>query len=96
MPNWDYTYAGINDSVTLPRDLGFNKVTTIAHIDQSFNVNETTNTVIAKENFATREKSIEQYAEEVGLIYREQILWEYQPNRGNLNGYMLKMWKVNL
>lgn len=96
MPNWNYTYSGINDSVQLPLDLAFNKVTTISHIDQSFNVNESTNTIVSKENFATREKSLEQYAEGVGLIYREQILWEYQPNRGNLNGYMLKMWRVNL
>ncbi|MBU6158872.1 MAG: hypothetical protein KGP35_07570 [Bacteroidetes bacterium] len=96
MPNWNYTYTGINDSIHLPRDLTFGKVATVAHIDQSFNVIESTNTIESRENFATREKSMEQYAEEVGLIYREQILWEYQPNRGNLNGYMLKMWRVNL
>lgn len=101
MDLWDFTFEGINEtekigSLTLP------DVTTITHIDESRNVPLTTDTV-----YASRELSYEKYAKNIGLVYREHVLWENQPRQRTSGvppvvsydpikvGFGVKMWMID-
>lgn len=96
MQNWNYLYANVGTTETIGYDNEiFQNVITIEQINQSINVNEVNNEFISATNFASREKWFEQYAQNIGLIYKEQILWEYQPIKQKKIGFLLKMWRVN-
>jgi hypothetical protein len=96
MPNWNYLYKNVGSTERIGNNnKPFDQVTTIELIDQSINVSENNNDIIAQNNFASREKWVEQYAQDIGLIYKEQILWEYQPVKQKKIGFLLKMWRVN-
>lgn len=103
MSLWEFNYETINNSekinnVTLP------DVTTISHIDVSENVPLKSDTV-----FASRELSLEKYAKNIGLVYREFELWENQPRPRTSGappnvitsydpvriGFGVKMWMIN-
>jgi hypothetical protein len=96
MQNWNYLYknVGTTEIIGYNNEI-FEEVISIEQIDQSINVNEFNNEVISANNFASREKWSEQYAQNTGLIYKEQILWEYQPVKQKKIGFLLKMWRVN-
>lgn len=103
MDLWEFKYGNINKvekigANTLP------DVTTVLHIDSAENVPMKTDT-----SFASRELSIEKYAKNVGLVYREFILWENQPNPRTAGtppnlvitynpvriGFGIKMWMID-
>jgi hypothetical protein len=95
MLNWNYLYKNVGSTEKIGDNIElFKNVITVELIDQSVNVNETNNEVFSLNNFASREKWIEQYAQNIGLVYKEQILWEYQPIKGKKIGFLLKMWRV--
>jgi len=95
MLKWDFTYTdvGITEIVGYNSN-AFENVVTIQQTDQTLNV-DNNNNILVSNSFATREKSIEKYAKNIGLVYREQILWEFQPTKGKKIGFMLKMWRIN-
>lgn len=73
MDLWDFTYQTVNQTERIGnRDIA--NVTTILHIDEARNVPMVTDTI-----YASREYSIDKYAQDIGLVYREHILWENQP-----------------
>ena len=37
-------------------------------------------------SYASRSRSVEKYSKNIGLVYREYELWEYQPNPGGSGG----------
>lgn len=103
MDLWDYTYTGINQSERIgSADLP--DVTTILHIDESRNVPMVTDTI-----YASREYSLEKYAKNIGMVYREHVLWENQPRQRTVGnppnlvitydpvrvGFGVKMWMIN-
>ena len=95
MLKWDFTYTDVGSTEIVGNNSeSFEKVVTIQQTDQALNVDNNNNILIAN-SFATREKSIEKYAQNTGLVYREQILWEFQPTKGKKIGFMLKMWRIN-
>jgi hypothetical protein len=96
MQNWNYYYKEVGSTEIIGNNGDvYNNVITIEQIDQSINVNETNNTIINVNNFASREKWIEKYAQNIGLVYKEKILWEYQPVKQKKIGFLLKMWRIN-
>ena len=75
MDLWDFRYEEVSrpaliGNVTIP------EVTTITHIDETRNVPMVTDTL-----YASKEFSLEKYAKNIGLVYREHILWENQPRQ---------------
>lgn len=101
MDLWDFTFDTINE----PEKIGtttINDVTTITHIDESRNVPMLTDTV-----YASKEFSVEKYAKNIGLVYREHVLWENQPRQRTTGnppvvsydpirvGFGVKMWIVD-
>lgn len=100
---WDFTYTTINQKEKIGTTT-LDSVTTLTHIDKSENVPMVTDTA-----FASRELSLEKYAKNIGLIYREFQLWENQPRKTSSGtppnvvvsfnpvriGFGIKMWMVD-
>ena len=95
MLNWNYFYKEVGGAeiIGYSKDI-YDKTITVELIDQSTNVNDDNNSIISSNNFASKEKWIEKFAQNVGLIYKEQILWEYQPVKQRRVGFLLKMWRI--
>ena len=72
--DWDYTYENKGETVTL-NDLTIDDVVTVTGPDEAANA-----PVMDPGSFGSRTFSREQYAKNIGLVYQELILWEYQPN----------------
>lgn len=86
---WNYTYEGVGESVVVNENLYDNAVTIVQVADSS-------NVPIAfPDGLAYRNHWVEQYAKEIGLIYKEVFMWEYQPpnsgNPGFISGFGLRM-----
>ena len=81
MPFWDYTYQNVDLPLSI-NNFNFDSTITIHQIADSVNVPITEPDGLAYKNYW-----IEQYAKHIGLVYREQIMWEYQPPNGSIPGY---------
>jgi hypothetical protein len=100
MGDWDFTYAGGIAPTETIEDQTYNDVLTVQEDDESYNV-----PVIDPGSYAARSYSIEKYAKNIGLVYREFILWEQQPNpTGNPPnvtydpykvGFGIKLWMID-
>ena len=103
MDLWDFTYQSTGATEKIG-NLTIPDVTTIGHIDESRNVPMTTDTL-----YASREYSLEKYAKNIGLVYREHVLWENQPRQRATGtppnivtsydpvrlGFGVKMWMID-
>jgi hypothetical protein len=93
MKNWDYTYDRFEPSVTYNGET-YSDVWTVEQEDASKNVPITDPQFIA---FKTR--SVEQYAKDIGLVYRQHEIWEYQPNTTGPDpyyiGFGVTMWMID-
>ena len=81
MPFWDYTYQDVDFPLTV-NTFDFDSTITVHQIADSVNVPITEPDGLAYKNYW-----VEQYAKHIGLIYKEQIMWEYQPPNGSTPGY---------
>lgn len=78
---WDYTYQDVNQSMMIGDKLYDNTVTVMQAADSS-NV-----PITYPDGLAYRNYWIEQYAKDIGLIYKEVAMWEYQPPNGGNPGF---------
>lgn len=74
MANWDYTYD-LFEPVSMYEDQTYNDVYTVTSQDKAENYPSNTDTV-----YAARTLSVEKYSKNIGLVYRNQIMVEHQPN----------------
>ena len=75
---WDYTYMNVNAAVTI-NDITYDSTATVLQVADSSNVPIEFPDGLAYKNYWT-----ETYAKNIGLIYKEVVMWEYQPpNSGN-------------
>lgn len=94
MNDWDYVFDKFEATSSISGKT-LNEVYTITQIDESLNAPVT--------NFSTygaRTYSLEKYAKNVGLVSRDYVLWEYQPNTGSAGGgykvgFGVKMWLID-
>jgi hypothetical protein len=86
---WDYTYHDVNQSVTV-NDNVYDSTISVVQVADSSNV-----PIQFPDGLAYRNYWVEQYARNIGLIYKEVVMWEYQPpnsgNPGFISGFGLKM-----
>ncbi len=80
MEDWDFFYDGGPTSFSY-RGNNYSNVITVEETDESLNV-PITNAAA----YAARSRAVERYSKNIGLIYREYEIWEYQPNTGNSAG----------
>jgi hypothetical protein len=93
MEDWDYFFDG--DASTFSyKGINYADVYSIEEADESFNV-----PITDAGAYAARSRSVEKYAKNIGLVYRELELWEYQPNPGGSspykNGFGITMWMID-
>jgi len=72
--DWDFTYENKGETITL-NDQTITDVVTVTGPDESANA-----PVTDPASFGSRTYSLDQYAKNIGLVFQELILWEYQPN----------------
>lgn len=92
MKSWDFTYDIIEPVFTYD-NIDYNDVYTVEQEDFSDNV-----PITLPQVYAIKTRSVEKYSKDIGLVYREYDLWEYQPNpNGNpfYIGFGLKMWMID-
>jgi hypothetical protein len=94
MNNWDYRYDTFEPTTTIGGQ-AVNNVFTIPQVDEALNAPVTSFSSYGARNFA-----VEKYAKSIGLVYRENILWEYQPNANGIGtgyktGFGIKMWMID-
>ncbi|TBR18701.1 MAG: hypothetical protein EPO57_06165 [Chitinophagaceae bacterium] len=93
MNDWNYRYLQFDDSLTIGNKVVKN-IFTLSHIDES--VNAPVSNLAA---YGSKSWSVEKYSKNIGLVYKEFILWEYQPNTGGSTGYKtgfgVKQWIIN-
>ncbi len=94
MPNWDYYYDGGPSSFTY-KGKNYDNVYSVEQDDESFNV--PVNDIRA---YGAKSRAVEKYAKDIGLVYKEFTLWEYQPDpTGGPNfryfGFGITMWMID-
>lgn len=80
MADWDYTYVKTGETLQL-NGVTLNNVVTVQHINESANAPVTQPAAYGYINY-----SVDKYAKDIGLVYEELTMWEYQPNPGG-SGY---------
>ena len=94
MNQWDYNMEAF-ESATVIGNKQINDVYTIFQIDDSFNAPVTDFSIVGLRSLA-----VEKYAKSIGLVSRDFILWEYQPNPGGAGvgyktGFGIRMWMID-
>lgn len=79
--DWDFTYSSTAASIVL-NGQNINNVITLDQVNESINVPITSPAAYASINYA-----IDKYAKDIGLVYQELTMWEYQPNPGGPSPY---------
>jgi hypothetical protein len=92
--DWDYVYDRFENSL-IYRNQTYTDVWTIESADETFNV-----PVVAFDSYGSLIRSVDKYAKNIGLVYREYTLWEYQPNIGQpggpfKTGFGVTMWMID-
>lgn len=80
MGDWEFYYDTFEPSFSY-RNNNYDNVWTVEAADEVYNVPITDPTA-----YAARTRAVEKYAKNVGLVYRQYELWEYQPNPGGTGG----------
>jgi hypothetical protein len=87
--SWNYTYQDVGATETF-NNKTYDSTISVLQIEDSINVPITFPQAIALKNLW-----IEKYAKNVGMVYKEVVMWEYQPpaggNPGFRHGFGLKM-----
>lgn len=74
MNDWDYTYQE-TDGVLSFNGKTYTDILTVEQVDEKENYPNTD-----PSSYASQNRSVEKYAKDIGLVYREYFLWEQQPN----------------
>lgn len=86
---WDYTYSGVNEPAVINDNI-YDSTVTVQQVADSSNV-----PIEFPDGLAYRNYWTETYAKNIGLIYKEVVMWEYQPpnsgNPGFRSGFGLKL-----
>lgn len=92
--DWDYYYDGPSSTFSY-RGNTYNDVFTVEQYDESNNV-----PISSPGSYASKTRAVEKYAKNIGLVYREYELWDYQPNTGlpggpYYTGFGIKKWMID-
>jgi len=77
LEDWEFNYAAKGESLTL-NGKTVNDVLTIEGPDISVNAG-----ITDPASFGSRTLLLDKYAKNIGLVYQEYVMWEYQPNPGS-------------
>ena len=80
MADWEYYYYSFEPSLSY-RNQNYTDVWTVEAADEIYNV-----PITDPSAYAARTRAVESYAKDIGLVFRQYELWEYQPNPGGTGG----------
>jgi hypothetical protein len=94
MEDWDFHYDGEPSSFSY-EGIDYADVYSVEEADEAYNV-----PISDPAAYAAKTRSVEKYAKLIGLVYREYVLWEYQPNTTGTGGpyytgFGIKMWMID-
>ena len=93
MNDWDYSYDQFDATLSIDGQ-NLEDVYTVFHIDEALNA-----PVTDPNSIGLRTLSLEKYAKGIGLVYRDYVLWEYQPPANGISGFYtgfgIKMWIID-
>jgi len=93
MQDWDFTYNNFDSTLSFAGN-NYSNVWTIQEANDSINVPITNPSA-----YASKTISVEKYSKNIGLVYREYVLWEYQPDPSGPSGYQvgfgIKEWMID-
>ena len=78
--DWEFTYQDVGATASY-NNKDYDSTLTIVQIADSINMPITAGTPASKTYW------VEQYAKNVGLVYKEVEMWEYQPQAGQTQSY---------
>lgn len=92
--DWDYYYDGGLSTFSY-RGNNYTDVYTVEEIADSSNV-----PISSPGSYASKSRSVEKYSKNIGLVYREYELWDYQPNTGlpggpYYTGFGIRKWMID-
>jgi len=92
MGSWDYTYDLFEPATEINGET-YNDVWTVEQIDEI-----KSDPVLYPSDYANRIRSVEKYSKNIGLVYRQLILWEYETT-ATINpvytGFGITMWMID-
>ena len=77
LEDWEFSYSATGETVTL-NNKTIPDVITVQGPDEAVNA-----AITDPKSFGSRTFLVDKYAKNIGLVYQELILWEYQPNPGS-------------
>lgn len=94
MNDWNYKYEKFEQTAAIGSQT-LNQVYTVSLVNESLNAPVTDTRSYGYRNFA-----LEKYAKNIGPVYRELLMWEYQPNTNSVSGgykigFGIKMWMID-
>lgn len=94
MNNWDFYYDGPPSSFTYQGQT-YDDVFTVEEVDEEDNL-----PIDPTVFYAAKTRGVERYSKNIGLVYRELEMWEYQANVGNpggpyKSGFGVRMWMID-
>jgi hypothetical protein len=91
--SWDYTYDSFLPTFSY-RGINYSNVYSVEQTDEETNL-----PITASTSYASKSRSVEKYSKTIGLIYRENELWEYQDIPGGTGpykkGFGITMWMID-
>ncbi len=88
MADWNFVYEG--PSSFSYSNNNYTDVFSVEQMDESFNVPITIPTL-----YASRTRLVDRYSKGIGLIFRQFIIWEYQPNTTSITGFGITLWMTS-
>jgi hypothetical protein len=94
MEDWDFYYDGEATSFSY-RNNNYTDVFTVEEVDEALNA-----PVTIPAAYGSKSRAVEKYSKNIGLVYREYELWEYQPNTTGPGGpfkigFGITMWMID-
>jgi hypothetical protein len=93
MGNWDFYYHEFSSSFS-HRNQVYNDVWAVEIIEEAGNI-----PVTDPNSYGARNRAIDRYAKNIGLVYRQFDMWEYQPPAQSATGYYvgfgITMWMID-
>jgi hypothetical protein len=94
MNEWIFYYDGAPETSVSLQGQTYNDVYTVEQRDDAFNAPVTVESV-----YGFRNRSVEKYSKNIGLVYRLYELWEYEPNTSGSSpyykGFGVTMWMID-
>jgi hypothetical protein len=90
--SWDYTYDLFEPSATINGET-YNDVWTVEQINEA-----KSDPALYPHEYANRIRSVEKYSKNIGLVYRQLILWEYETAATIFpayTGFGITMWMID-